>query len=941
MTVLFNTNQRSLNMPRPLDKNRLHPSFEYIVETPEGREIRDSVVDLDGVLEPNKKSHSKGLSRYHALHVPKYPINRLSRFIKQKIQSGPKLTHRGSETSLVSIASFSLSDDDSSRLEESENIFLDLSMKGLEKFPETQSDVTHLVLTQNNINWFPLCTFWNLPHLVVLDLSFNLIVELPPDIGQVKTLKELYLRSNDIEVLPPTIYNLENLEILDISDNRIKQIDPSICRFISLYHLDIRNNQLVDIPCSLGLLSANLTSFLVDGNPFIYPFSDLVVPILSTPFRGKRSFIKVFKTQRDKNPSLSKKNGELVGYADDPVYKTFSLRRFGLSRKPAVVTLLDNDGMRRKERKISPPMLHLHNNLAQHHQPLFDMKLKDEIDMELSYNQIPNLSLKDNTQKHSETSKEETTKGSKFKSLNPFKSRESSDVDSKITVDKIFENENDTTESVTNSSKGPHLKALFGRTLRPRFSSPNLLQSPKKASFEIESECPSTRRNSIDCQNGSLWSFSNSTRFDSLSSSAYSTYSNSTLFFRPGSWGSGDVSSTASPVALRAFLNKLRDLYDLDPDTNEHDLLKVGIQHRGNNETPNIHDSENEQILRKAVHLSMYGVLDQRNNVINEIIATEETYVSSLENLVQIYLFPAEANKVMSPRKSKAIFSNVESILLFHRDHLLPALRACINEEGQCIGRVFAKHNPYIKMYSVYINNYDYALSELQSLIAKHPKRTGAYLKSALKNPSHNQLNLQGYLLLPVQRIPRYKMLLRDLLANTLPDHPDIEDLRLALEQISTRAQEINERKREHERKHRVISIQAKIKGASEIPLVQPQRRYIHEGILHLHKIVRTFNAQVKDPKTQKTRDCTYLHEMVIDTDFMFYLFNDIMIKCKPSNKEYRKLRILQLSSRSKPATMVQSNTMRLVDNQTILYFTGSSELLKQWAELINHRLDA
>ncbi|KAK9768293.1 hypothetical protein K7432_001204 [Basidiobolus ranarum] len=939
MTALLNTNQRSLNMPRPLDSNRIHSSFEYMVETTEGREMRDSVVDLDSVLEPNKSSFGRRISRYHALHVPKYPINRLSQFIKQKLQPSPKLVHRTSESSIGSAISFSLSDDDSSQLDAAPSVFLDLSFKELEKFPETQNDVTHLVLMQNNINRFPLCAFWNLPHLVVLDLSFNQIVELPPDIGQVKTLKELYLKNNDIEALPSTLYNLENLEILDVSENRIKKLDASICRLVSLYHLDIRDNQLFEIPFSLGLLSANLTSFLVDGNPFIYPFSDLVVPILSTPFRGKRSFIKVSNTQRDKSLPLNKNDGLAgYGYGDDPMYKTFSLGRFGLGRKPAVVTLLDNDGMRRKERKISPPLMHLRSNLAQQHQPLFDTKLGDDIEMELSHTQsLNNVNLEN----HKETPKALATKGSKFNSFNPFRNRRDSASncsESKVPVDRIFKDENDGPDADTAPSKGPQIKALLSRTLRPRFSSPNL-QRMKQNSFDAGSEYLDARRNSTDHQNRSMWNFHNSTRYDLLGSSAYSTYSSS-MYSRPGSWNSGDVSTSVSSAAISTFMDKLRDLYDLDPETNERDLLKVGIQKRGNNTTSDTHGSENEPTYRKAVHLSMYGMFDQRNNIINEIIATEETYVASLENLIEIYLFPAETNKVMSPKKSKAIFSNVESILLFHRDHLLPALKLCLKEENQCIGQVFAKHNPYIKMYSVYINNFDYALSELQALIAKHPKRASTYLKSALQHPNHNQLNLQGYLLLPVQRIPRYKMLLQDLLTNTLPDHPDIQDLRLALEEITTRAQEINERKREHERKHRVISIQAKIKGASEIPLVQPHRRYIHEGTLHLYRIVRTFNAQVKDPETQKTRDCPYLHEMVIDTDFMFYLFNDIMIKCKPSNKEYRKLRILQLSSRSKPATMIDNNTMRLVDNQTILYFTGSPESLKQWTELINHRLD-
>lgn len=38
-------------------------------------------------------------------------------------------------------------------------------------------------------------------------------------------------------------------------------------------------------------------------------------------------------------------------------------------------------------------------------------------------------------------------------------------------------------------------------------------------------------------------------------------------------------------------------------------------------------------------------------------------------------------------------------------------------------------------------------------------KRIKEFLKRCRRNPKHSQLNLEGYLLLPVQRIPRYKLL--------------------------------------------------------------------------------------------------------------------------------------------------------------------------------------
>lgn len=51
------------------------------------------------------------------------------------------------------------------------------------------------------------------------------------------------------------------------------------------------------------------------------------------------------------------------------------------------------------------------------------------------------------------------------------------------------------------------------------------------------------------------------------------------------------------------------------------------------------------------------------------------------------------------------------------------------------------------------------AATGVPNLSASQKKRIKAYLKRCRMNPRHSQLNLEGYLLLPVQRIPRYRLL--------------------------------------------------------------------------------------------------------------------------------------------------------------------------------------
>ncbi|KAG0012775.1 hypothetical protein BGZ81_001388 [Podila clonocystis] len=306
--------------------------------------------------------------------------------------------------------------------------------------------------------------------------------------------------------------------------------------------------------------------------------------------------------------------------------------------------------------------------------------------------------------------------------------------------------------------------------------------------------------------------------------------------------------------------------------------------------------------------------------------------------------------------------------------------------EAECrIGRVFAEHVAYMKMYSFYVNNYDNALRVLQTQLthSKYKKKTKEFLRRCAKHPNHTQLGLQGYLLLPVQRIPRYKMLLGDLLENTWPDHVDYQDIATALDNVSSRADEMNERKRQYENHEKVLLVQNRIVGQYRTPLVQPHRKVVREGMLHLIRTV-TRNVSMSEKAIVPTGqtpvgDLTvhHLSEETVEKSFLFILFNDIMIQCQPcgpktsstSNvtgvsattggmgsaavagtgssanagasdgvKNLELCRVLQLESRLHPAEVIGNDVLRVVDDAMVMYLTGDKDVIQAWKEDINSR---
>lgn len=138
--------------------------------------------------------------------------------------------------------------------------------------------------------------------------------------------------------------------------------------------------------------------------------------------------------------------------------------------------------------------------------------------------------------------------------------------------------------------------------------------------------------------------------------------------------------------------------------------------------------------------------------------------------------------------------------------------------------------SPFLKIYSVYVKNYQNSLR----LLGECERKSAAFatfILSTLAQPECKGLGFQGFLLAPVQRIPRYKLLLEDLLKHTEPEHPDFENLRKALKSIQQVASFVNEMIREHEQMGEMLELQKSLSGLPE-DLIIPGRRFLKKGML-------------------------------------------------------------------------------------------------------------
>lgn len=92
--------------------------------------------------------------------------------------------------------------------------------------------------------------------IIELGLFRDLIYSLPESIGNLKSLKRLYLHNNRLTTLPESIGNLSSLENLSLAENDLTTLPESISNLKSLEHLLLDSNKLRRLPESLRKLSS-------------------------------------------------------------------------------------------------------------------------------------------------------------------------------------------------------------------------------------------------------------------------------------------------------------------------------------------------------------------------------------------------------------------------------------------------------------------------------------------------------------------------------------------------------------------------------------------------------------------------------------------------------------------------------------------------------------
>ncbi|XP_039308278.1 uncharacterized protein LOC105207977 isoform X2 [Solenopsis invicta] len=184
----------------------------------------------------------------------------------------------------------------------------------------------------------------------------------------------------------------------------------------------------------------------------------------------------------------------------------------------------------------------------------------------------------------------------------------------------------------------------------------------------------------------------------------------------------------------------------------------------------------------------------ERKEIITEIVETEQKYGRDLQIILEEFHRPMLRAGLLTSEQLSAIFLNVEE-LLEHNLVLAEKLKDSV-ELAQVsgdedlltvdVGKIFLESERMLHAFESYCTRQGGASLLLQNL-EKEKELLRIFLRvSQMENTVLRRMNLNSFLMVPVQRVTKYPLLLARLLKATPSVRPDIQEAKKRLKQAQT-----------------------------------------------------------------------------------------------------------------------------------------------------------
>ncbi|KAN0022069.1 hypothetical protein ACTFIU_004233 [Dictyostelium citrinum] len=244
-----------------------------------------------------------------------------------------------------------------------------------------------------------------------------------------------------------------------------------------------------------------------------------------------------------------------------------------------------------------------------------------------------------------------------------------------------------------------------------------------------------------------------------------------------------------------------------------------------------------------------------RRRIAQELLSTEKSYVYNLKLIIDIFIRPlinfnSIEQRVLSVSEISGVFGNWERLYKINSD-LLILIQSKLDSWSidQTIGDLFIENTDSLFEYTPYVTNYDHSRKLLDKLTASNTNFRN-FLDAAQRDKRSKYLDISSFLIQPIQRLPRYELLLRDLLKSTSTQHKDHKYLSKGIVKIKEITMYVNDQQKERENLSQVIQIQKELIMDNIKLSFSSATRLIREGEIKVSKkkswnYMYLFNSQL------------------------------------------------------------------------------------------------
>jgi len=249
------------------------------------------------------------------------------------------------------------------------------------------------------------------------------------------------------------------------------------------------------------------------------------------------------------------------------------------------------------------------------------------------------------------------------------------------------------------------------------------------------------------------------------------------------------------------------------------------------------------------------------------------------------------------------------------------ALKFSKDNQKLLLGQPFLSAMKKFKLYSAYVNNYDTSVETLDKVESNPQWKAFKY-----KAMSEGAQDLESLLIMPIQRIPRYLLLLQELFKNTPTSHPDYPLLQLGIPEMAELTKWIDTEKDKLETLNTMSKLAKQIQGYPKA-FMEPWRRPVKEGLV-IEYVASTKRSRYR-----------YL-----------FVFTDVALlteqkKARRSERAYKfvqEISLARVQVEAMPNTLSLKNALQISSNdQKWTFFFGSKYDVDTWLSFLKKAISA